>query len=282
MKTVLDILQRSTDFLDRNGVSNARRQAEYVISDALGIDRLQLYMEHDRPLVESELEDCRKKIIRRAQKEPVQYIHGEVEFFDCQIKVNSNVLIPRQETEILVEKIFETLKKDNPSGKILLDLCCGSGCIGISLKKKFPDLTVICSDLSDDALKMAKANAELNQVDIIFLNGDLLKPLEGKKVNYLVCNPPYISESEYQVLEDEVKKFEPKLALVGGKSGLEIYERLANEMDGHLESASKIWFEIGHNQGSGVKNLFTSKIWKKAEVEKDWSGQNRFFFLEKE
>jgi release factor glutamine methyltransferase len=280
MKTLLDVLQRSTDYLGRFGIASPRRQAENVISDALGINRVQLYLEFDRPLIDSELEMCRERIVRCGKKEPVQYIHGEVEFFDCTFKVTPAVLIPRQETEILVDKIAAVLAKESLAGKVLWDVCCGSGCIGISLKNRFPELQVILSDFSQDALKLAYENAQLNEVDVSFKYGDLLQPFEGQRANYFVCNPPYVTEAEYSELEDEVRRYEPRLALVGGKSGLEFYERLALELPSYLEPESKVWFEMGCKQGSAIQEIFSASPWKAARLEQDWSAKDRFFFLE--
>jgi len=282
MKTLLDVLQRSTDYLKRFGIDSPRRQAENVISDALGIKRLQLYLEFDRPLIESELELCRERIVRCGKKEPVQYIQGEVEFFDCRFKVTPAVLIPRQETEILVDKIAAILSKQDLVDKVLWDICCGSGCIGISLKKRFPELCVVLSDFSEDALKIAEENATLNTVKVVFKHGDLLQPFAGERAHFIVCNPPYVTEAEYSELEDEVRLYEPKLALVGGESGLDFYERLARDLPGHLEPASHVWLEIGCKQGDEIRNIFSGTPWKTAHVEQDWSTMDRFFFLENE
>lgn len=280
MKTVLDVLQRSTDFLNRHGISNARRQAEYVISDALGLKRLQLYSEFDRPLVDAELEKCRERILRRSHKEPVQYIHGEIDFHDCCFKVTPAALIPRQETEILVDKIATSLAKQDLAGKVLWDVCCGTGCIGIALKKRFPELQVVLSDTSSEALTLARENSLLNQVDVSFMQGDLLSPFLGRRAHFFVCNPPYVTAKEYEELDDEVRLFEPRLALVGGETGLEFYERLAKELPQFLEPSSQIWFEIGCEQGGALMNLFSDSYWKGVRVEQDWSGKDRFFFLE--
>ena len=156
MRTLLEILTLTTEYLQQQGIQNPRRQAEDLISDVLDMPRLKLYLEFDRPLSESELELCRQRLARRAKGEPLQYIKGEVEFYGCRIGLSRDVLIPRQETEILVDIIAKQLEKENLEGKSLWDVCCGSGCIGIALKKKFPQLKVILSDISQEALIMAK------------------------------------------------------------------------------------------------------------------------------
>jgi release factor glutamine methyltransferase len=280
MKTVLEILQLSAGHLQRKGILQPRRQAEELISDTLGINRLQLYLNHDRPLTESELETCRQRLVRRANHEPAQYIHGEVEFYKCFLKVTPDVLIPRQETEILVDKIVQDLSKIDLTDKILWDLCCGSGCIGIAIKKHYPQLKVILSDFSEKALSIAKENAQRNEVDVEFLQGDLLAPFSGQKADFFVCNPPYVSEAEYAHLEPEVRNYEPAQALIAGPTGLEFYERLAGELSAFLHPHAKGWLEIGAGQGERIKTFFKNHQWKSYRFEQDWAGHDRFFFLE--
>ena len=282
MKTILEVLNLSTEYLHKKGIANARRQAEEVLSDALGIKRLQLYLDFERPLVDREMDACRQKIVRRSQGEPAQYIHGQVEFFGCNIKVDRHVLIPRSETELLVEKITLALQKQDLSNKVMWDICCGSGCIGIALKKRFPELSVTLSDISPQALALARENAKINEVEVEFLEGDLLKPFIGRKAHYIVCNPPYIAEAEYPELDREVKDFEPKVALVSGKTGLEVYQRLAAELKEYLYPQAKIWMEIGFRQGNALIKEFSSPYWKQCLFEKDLAGHDRFFFLENE
>jgi release factor glutamine methyltransferase len=280
MKTILDILNLSADFLRQRGIQNPRRQAEELLSDVLGMGRMDLYLEFERPLTEPELDRCRKSLSRRGKREPLQYIHGEVDFYGCRLKVNSHVLIPRQETEILVDKICKELSTLPLEGKSLWDLCCGSGCIGIAIKKRFPTLKVALSDLSDEAIQVARQNAQLNEVEADFFQGDLLHPFKGQKVDFVVCNPPYVAAEEYEALEVEVRGYEPKMALVAGKRGIEFYERLAQELPDVLNPAGKVWLEIGHGQGSRVKELFDGSRWKRHELQADWAGLERFFSLE--
>ncbi|MBA3816979.1 MAG: peptide chain release factor N(5)-glutamine methyltransferase [Parachlamydiaceae bacterium] len=280
MRTILEILTLSTDYLTRKGILQPRLQAEELVSQSLGLKRMDLYIQFDRPLVDEELSKCRDWLQRRGQGEPLQYIHGQVDFFDCMIKVTSAVLIPRQETEILVDKISKVLAHETLANKVLWDICCGSGCIGIALKKRFPDLTVCLSDISAEALTVAAENAKSNFVEVELLEGDLLLPFKEKFSDFVVCNPPYISEKEFSALDIEVRAHEPRRALISGESGLEFYKRLANDLPSHLNSGSKVWFEIGANQGQAVQSLFQGAFWKKCCVENDWSGHERFFSLE--
>ena len=203
---------------------------------------------------------------------PEAYRIGNVPFGDLEIDVNSSVLIPRPETEILFE---EAVKKISKKGKAL-DLCCGSGAIGLALKKRIPELDVTLADLSEDALDVAKKNAEKYDLDVRFCQGDFLEAVAGEKFDYIFCNPPYISADVYETLDSSVKDHEPKMALVGGKSGLEFYERLATQIDEILLPGGKLFLEIGYDQGDAVKSLFAG-----SRVEKDWSGHDRFVFYEK-
>lgn len=277
MKTVQEVLFSSTEFFTRKGLPRARRLAEELLSGALGIKRLDIYLQFDRPLIEAELVRCRQALLRLAKREPWQYVWGEVEFYECKIRVTSAVLIPRQETEILVDLVAQELSKKNLKGKVLWDICCGSGCIGIALKKKFPDLTVVLADISCEALSKAKENALLNQVEVELLQGDLLAPFEGKKGDFIVCNPPYIAEVEYAGLEPEVRNYEPRLALVAGPTGLEFYERLAKGLKRGLHSEGKGWFEIGSGQRQGIEHCFHKEGWGEPHFIKDWANHDRFF-----
>jgi release factor glutamine methyltransferase len=280
MRTVLEILSLSTDYLKQKNIQFPRRQAEELLGEALGLGRMGLYLAFDRPVTEKELEKCRSWLKRRAQGEPLQYISGKVQFLDCEIFVTPDVLIPRQETEILADKIIKELSPFDLQGKILWDVCCGSGCIGIALKKQLPALKVALSDISKAALSMAKKNALHNNIEVEFFEGDLLAPFGDAKTDYVICNPPYVAESEYKGLDVEVRGYEPKLALVAGDQGLSFYQRLADELPKKLKRGGKVWLEIGDKQGEAVKALFNSPLWKNKSVSCDWSGRERFFSLE--
>jgi release factor glutamine methyltransferase len=293
MKSVLEILGMSADYLQQRGVKSSRKEAADLIAWGLKVKPLDLYMQFDRPLDESELGVCRSLLKRRSQGEPYQYICGEVEFFNTCIEVNRNVLIPRQETEILVEMIAKDIalaSDDNSekaqassstSPKVLWDLCCGSGCIGIALKKAAPALRVVLSDISEEALLVAERNAKRNECHVEFVCGDFTSPCMDQQIDYLVCNPPYVSEDEYDQLEIEVRNFEPKSALVAKNRGLEFYARLAQAAPTFMQPGGKIWLEIGHTQGSAVREIFTP-ISKNIRLLQDWSGLDRFFLLEME
>lgn len=282
MKTVLNVLNLAIEFLASKGLKNSRRDALDLFSRVLGVRPLDLYMQFDRPLEESELSKFRQHLLRRSKGEPYQYISGEVEFFDCQLTLTQDVLIPRQETEILVDKIAIQLAGEPHQDKILWDLCCGSGCIGIALKKRFPELTVVMSDISSKALAVTTKNAAQNQVEVNVRQGDFLQPFAGERAHYIVCNPPYISEEEFPALDIEVRNFEPKLALVADDNGLGFYKRLALQLNDHLSPQGRVWLEIGHRQGGEVQEIFNSTGFHRSQILKDWSGHDRFFLLENE
>lgn len=277
MKSLGEVLQLSISFLQERKIERPRRTAEELIASLLRLKRIDLYLQFDRPVEEKELEILRIWLKRKAKGEPVEYIAGQMEFFGCTFKVDSRVLIPRPETEILADLIAQRAK-----GAILWDLCTGSGCIGISLKKKFPHLLVSLSDLSEEALELARENGQLNAVEVEFCQGDLLAPFAGRQADLIACNPPYVSQEEWAHLDPSVRQFEPQRALVGGERGTEFFERLHSTLPAYLKPGSQIFFEIGASQGEAVKEIFSSGPWAKRELLRDWSGKDRFFFLEKQ
>jgi len=214
---------------------------------------------------------------RLAAGEPVQYIVGDVEFYHCLIKVNKSVLIPRPETEELVEKTSYYIKKYFPSFIKILDIGTGSGCIAIALKKLFPNNILTATDISQDALNVAITNAKLNNTQITFLKSDIYSNIKGK-YSCIISNPPYIKENEE--IMDIVKNNEPSIALYAPHDGLYYYEQILKSASQYLEDKFLIAFEIGETQGSKIisqaHNYFpTSKIW----LEKDLRGFDRFVFI---
>lgn len=280
--TVQKVLTEIAEAFQAGGLSNPRRQAEDLLCDLLGCSRSQLLLDQDLSITEEKKLQAHQWTQRRLLSEPLAYITGHAEFYGCSLEINPAVLIPRPETEILVDKVAAYLRNEDLQGKILWDLCCGSGCIGIALKKMFPALEVSLSDCSPEALALAGRNAAANRVDVACLCGDLLTPFMGKKAHFVVSNPPYVSENEYLNLDSEVRDFEPRIALVAGDDGLDIYRRLARELPGHLYPRGLVALEIGYSQGEAVKEIFRHPPWKNQRVENDWAGHDRFFFLENE
>jgi release factor glutamine methyltransferase len=274
VKTLAEVLQLASKFLQDRGIENPKRMAENLVGAHLKMKRMDLYLQFDKPIGDAELASLREPLKRCAKGEPIDYIIGEVEFSGCAISVDRNVLIPRPETEILVEKV-----KTGARGGVIWDLCTGSGCIGIALKKAL-DAQVVLVDCCPKALAVASKNAKANGVEIEILQGDFLKPLLGRKADLVVCNPPYIPSGEIGGLAPSVRDYEPILALDGGVAGLDFYRRLAADLPPFLNPKAQVFLEIGAGQGEAIKEIFQGGPWSKISLEKDWAGHDRFFFLE--
>ncbi len=277
-----ELLLQAVKYFKTQSIDSPRDQAEQVIESALNWVRRELYANLDCTVEDDQVQKCWHALIRRASGEPIAYICGHVEFLGCSLTVSPAVLIPRQETEVLADKIVSTLQRQDHAGAVLWDLCTGSGALAIAIKKKCPQLEVVASDLSEQALALAKKNALDNGVKVKFLHGDLLQPFKGKKADMVVSNPPYISQKDYESLDRQVRDFEPYQALVGGADGLDFYRRLAKELPLHLNPHGRVWLEIGYDQEEKVKELFFKGPWRSCVIEKDWAGHPRFFSLEKE
>ncbi|MCI5052458.1 MAG: peptide chain release factor N(5)-glutamine methyltransferase [Simkaniaceae bacterium] len=278
MKTIRQTLQQSKSLLDQFRIPSSRRIAEEIVASILQISRMELYLQFDRHVGTSEWRKCLNLIERHTSGEPLEYILQIVDFYGCEIEVTPSVLIPRSETEILLEKVCGSVV-DRPAARAL-DLCTGSGCLGLGLKKHFPEMKVILSDISEECIKLARRNAKRNGLSVGIACGNLLAPFNREKFDLVVCNPPYISKAAYEGLESSVKDFEPRLALVGGETGLEIYQKLSISLPAHLNPGAKVFFEIGFDQGESMREIFSSSHWKSVKCEKDWAGHDRFFSLE--
>ncbi|MCB1118512.1 MAG: peptide chain release factor N(5)-glutamine methyltransferase [Chlamydiia bacterium] len=208
------------------------------------------------------------RLERYLKGEPLAYLRGFVDFLGCHISVSSDVLIPRQETEILADKIVQSA----PTG-ILWDLCTGSGCLAIAIKKHCPDLNVFASDISPKALALAKQNATENAVSITFYEGDFLAPFAGQTADVIVSNPPYVTEEEYAALDPQVKDWEPKLALVGGDT---FYRQLAQNLPECMNPGGTAWLESSPQMIAQSLSYFAD--WK-TEVIKDYAGHDRFLVV---
>lgn len=275
MKSLGEVLQLTVQRLKE------RRVAEELVAAALQCSRLQLYMHFDKPLVEAELETIRTLVRRKLKGEPLEYILGRVTFYGCTLQITPAVLIPRVESEVWLDKACALLRsRRRLAGKKAWDVCTGSGCLGIGLKKTFPELDVTLADLSPEALALAQANAAANQAAVTCVQGDLLAPFAGQKVDIVLCNPPYISKQEYAVLDRSVKEFEPRMALEGGEDGLHFYKRLRRELPGYLNPQALVFLEIGAQQGQAVRALFQEPYWRSVSLGQDWAGHDRFFLLE--
>jgi release factor glutamine methyltransferase len=211
--TVLKMLEWGTTYFQSHGIPSPRLSIEWLLAEVLHLKRLDLYLQFDRPLRQQELDQLRDWVRRRKQYEPLQYITGSTEFYDCTLKVNPDVLIPRPETELMVDLL---LKRHTEDSLKILDVGTGSGCIAIALKKARPKWELVAVDISEAALKTAQQNAKLNQVEIDFRHVDafaLTSDLAAESFDIIVSNPPYIPPNEFEDIDQEVKAYEPHLAL---------------------------------------------------------------------
>ena len=276
--TVLDVIQRSTDFLSRKGVESPRLQVELLLAHVLQMPRMKLYLNFDRALSEPELETLRSLIKRRAEREPLQHIVGSTSFCGFEFTVNRDVMVPRPETELLAEQAWSFLATLTASPAIVLDFGTGSGCLAIVIALKSPTTTVHTVDISEAALAVARANAQRHGMGekIHFHLGDGFKGVDPViAFDLIVSNPPYIPSAEIATLEPEVRDFDPRLALDGGADGLEFYRLLAAQGRAHLKPAGKLMLEFGEGQHGEISALFTNAGWTVETVVKDYSGRER-------
>ena len=229
-------------------------EAELVLTHVLNCDRLSLYLNKDIDLGEDKSLLISSILKRRIKGEPVQYILGTTEFMGLEFKVDKRVLIPRPETEILVEAAIEAIKESGITSPEILDLGTGSGCIAISLAKNIPDCKITATDISPEALEVATRNAYLNQVQIEFMRSDLFAALGPQRFDLIISNPPYVSTQELNTLAKEIS-FEPVLALEAGFDGLDFYRRIISQAAGWLKEGGLLVFEVGQNQAGRVRDM---------------------------
>jgi release factor glutamine methyltransferase len=297
--TILELIQWTTGFFQSKGIQSPRLTAELLLAHALGIERISLYIHYDKPLNPQELATFKELIQRRVQGEPAQYLIGKQEFWSMEFTVTPDVLIPRPETELLVETVLRLLKKHGVQGAeqgaestlcslphvprfkslTIADIGTGSGNIAIALAKELRECRVYASDISESALQIARYNAKklLESPDkITFLKGDLLQPLDGLKFNAILSNLPYISEIDYVKLAPEVNRYEPKIALLGGKDGLIYYRRLLSTITEYLSEEGYLLLEIGFGQRDPILQMLTrTHFLTLHEVVKDYAGIDR-------
>lgn len=287
--TVLEIIRRSSEFLEKKGVESPRLNIELLLAHALKMPRLKLYLNFERVLNEAELNQVRELVKRRAAREPLQHITGGTSFCGLEMKCSRAALVPRPETELLAERAWQFLSTLNPQPStgpdqrdagvtLALDLGTGTGCIAIAIAKKAPGATVHAVDVSSDALALARENAAANQVSdrIAFHEGDAFAALPAElKFNVIVSNPPYIAAEEIATLSPEVRDFDPRLALDGGADGLDFYRRLVKEAGAFLKPGGKLMIEFGDGQETAISKLFFDEKWIVEEIVADYSSRPR-------
>jgi release factor glutamine methyltransferase len=266
----------TADFRSR-AIETARLDAELLLGLALGLDRIRLILEHQRPLAPEELSRYRDLIKRRRGGEPIAYIRGEREFYGLPIRVDPRVLIPRPDTETLVEVALERTRARSMFGNAL-DLCTGSGCVAIAFSHTRRTWRVTGVDASIGALEVARINALCLGVvpGLRFLEGDLFAPLgPDERFDLITANPPYIPDAELAELDAGIREFEPRLALAGGSDGLDVIRRIVEEAPGHLSPGGVLALEVGHDQADRVAELFEQAGLSQIGRRRDYGGHER-------
>ena len=276
------LLKKSIEYIQSKGIKEAKLDTELIFSEVLNYDRMMLSLSFTREITEVEKEKIREMLKKRAvDKLPVQYILGYEEFYGRRFEVNKAVLIPRPETERLVEECIKRLTETN--GKFVLDIGAGSGAIGVSIAKELPNTKVLACDLSEDALEVAKLNAEkLEATNIKFIKSDVFSEIKYKEFDLIVSNPPYIPQEEYENLQVEVKLHEPQMALTDTKDGYYFYKKISREAPNYLKSGGILAFEVGYNQSEEIKLFMEKQGFKNVVVIKDYEGIDRMVIGVKE
>ena len=268
--------------LEEAGIEEASLDARLLLEYVCHTNRNELLVYGDKNRSEFEAQVYQMAIDRRAARIPLQHITGEQEFMGLRFRVNEHVLIPRQDTEILVEEAMRCLA----DGMRILDLCTGSGCILLSLLKYSNECEGIGIDISDKALLTARENASALQLDAVFLEGDLFAPLENyvssktkdRLFDIVVSNPPYIETEEIKVLMPEVREHEPLLALDGGEDGLSFYRKIIQKAPEYMRKGAHLFLEIGCKQGEAVRTLMQEAGFSQIQILKDYAGLDRVVF----
>lgn len=279
--TIQKLLNKTVRHLTEKGIDGPRLSAELLLSYVMGLKRIELYTQFDKVVGKEQLEQLRGLVERASHEEPIAYIVGKTEFYSLELEITHECMIPRPETEQLVERAIEFLR--TRGGKQLVcDLCTGSGCIAVAVAKNYSDAEIIATDISDGALKIAARNIERYQLEgrIKLLCGDLFEPivpeLDVGKFDLIVCNPPYVSAAEFEKLGKNVKDYEPRAALFGGDDGLDICRRIIEEADEFLKADAALMLEVGYRQGLVVEELLQQVgCFGKIVMEKDFHGNDR-------
>ncbi|MBT8492583.1 MAG: peptide chain release factor N(5)-glutamine methyltransferase, partial [Deltaproteobacteria bacterium] len=273
--TVLKVLDWTTGRFERSGLESPRLEAQVLLARVLSSSRVALYTSFDRPMSKGELAAYRELIRRRLAGEPVAYLVGEQEFWSRSFKVDSRVLIPRRDTETLIEAVLDRVG-DRQRELEVVDIGTGSGAIAVTLASELPRARVTATDVSAEALEVARTNASAHQLDdrVELIQGDLFEPLGERRFDVIVANLPYVTEGEMAELQTEVTA-EPTAALVAGADGLVVIRRLAKELKYHLRKSGLVALEHGYQQGAAVRELLASAGLESVETLTDLGGRDR-------
>ena len=277
--TIQRLLTWVTEYLTQKGVDSPRLSAELLLSHVLGLKRIELYTQYNKVVPQEQLTQLRGLVKRAGEHEPVAYLVGRTEFYSIEFEVTPDCLIPRPETELLVQRSIELLRK-RTGPQSVCDLCTGCGIIAVAIAKNVPDVKVVATDISEPALALAAKNVEKHQLGekIELRHGDLFEPLVPRLdvFDLIVCNPPYVSAPEYEALDRNVKEYEPRLALYAGEDGLDLYRRLVEKVDQFLKTDGTLLLEVGYRQGPAVRELLEqTKTFAQIRIDKDLQSHDR-------
>ena len=272
----------ATQRLEDGGSSSAHLDAQVILAHVLGVDRSWLFAHYDYELMPAETERYSQLVARRTAAEPVAYLVGKREFYGLELDVDRRVLIPRPETELLVDAVLDHIESRSERHVIVADIGAGSGAIALAVATNCPEATVYATDISEDALSVARQNVSRWDVrhQVTLLRGDLLEPLP-EKVDILAANLPYIRSDEYRTLQRDVRDYEPQLALEAGPQGLDVIQRLLRQASAFLKPGGVVFLEIGYEQGEAMLAL-AGKLMPKAlsiTVRQDYRGQDRLLLV---
>jgi len=275
--TVLRLIRWSAEYLEGKGIRQGRLDAEHLLAHALDVGRLQLYLQYDRPLVPEELDRFRPLLRRRARREPLQHVIGRTAFRDLELKTDARALVPRPETELLVQLVLDWAR--GRGALVAADVGTGSGCIALALAAEGPFERVWGIDISPDALDLARENAALHDPEgrVVWREGRGVRPISDTLVDVVVSNPPYVAREEAETLEPEVRDFEPELALYAGDDGREVLHELVREVPGVLEPGGLLALEVGLGQAPSIRDtLLAHGAWEGVTIHEDYTGRERF------
>lgn len=280
--TVLELLRWTTGYLEGKELHNARLNAEILLAGVLRLDRLNLYLQFERPLSPAELAEFKARLLRRVRREPLQYIEGEAAFRELRLRVDRRVLIPRPETEVLVEEALRWAAQ-RAAPLSALDVGTGSGAIALSLATEGPFQRVVATDVSEGALEVARENhrSAAPEAPVEFRAGSVYAPVVGERFDAVVSNPPYIAEHEREGLDPEVREWEPASALFAGEGGLDVIAPLVAGAADHLLPGGLLALELGWTQAGAVTDLIRGTgAFREPVVRKDLAGRDRIVLAE--
>ncbi|HET6173011.1 MAG TPA: peptide chain release factor N(5)-glutamine methyltransferase [Gaiellales bacterium] len=273
MSTVRELLGRSRDYLEQKGVPSPKLDAEYLLAHVLAVPRLELYLDHDRPLEPAEVDRLRALVLRRGKREPLAYVLGSWGFYGLELHCDDRALVPRPETEVLVDRCLALL--DGTAEPAIVDVGTGTGAIALALAARLPEASVTAIDLSPGALALAAENAALNGLGerVELLEGDLLAPVAGRLFDLVVSNPPYVAAGE--PVDPEVEHFEPALAVYADDAGRAIHERLAAEARAVLRPGGRVVVEVAEGQAPWLAEHLGKLGYQAVETKRDLRGIER-------